>query len=375
MTRPLVPLYAASMGANPFLIGVVVAAHSLISLVLAVPAGSLTDFFGPKRMIIAGGFGMAASAALIGLIPGYASLIMGESLLGLSSLCIIVASQTFAGSVGPPSQRESNFGWFTTFASAGQLAGPLLGGLIADFWSFQLAFLAGGVFGLVASATAVLLPATKVRPQAQPLSGETWRIRRLMRNDGVKAAIVSSFGVLFAIGVRGAFFPLYMAGLGYTATAISVQLMARALASMVVRPFLPHIVRLSGGRFVVLVGSIAVAAVGLGITPFFASFWPLFFCSLLIGVGLGLCQPLSMVAVADNTSDEERGLAMGLRLTGNRLAQVTNPLIFGLIATLSGLLPAFIVSGVILLGTAGLLGRWRSVFTPRPEEPKMPQSA
>ena len=72
-----------------------------------------------------------------------------------------------------------------------------------------------------------------------------------------------------------------------------------------------------------------------------------------------------MLIVADNSGSQERGLAMGLRLMGNRLAQLVNPLLFGVITSLSGLGAAFVTGGSILLGSALALNHWRDRKGPR----------
>ncbi|HHW10194.1 MAG TPA: MFS transporter [Firmicutes bacterium] len=368
ITRPLVALYAASFGAGSVAVGLVVASHSFFPLLMAVPAGSLVDRFGERCLITWGSVGLAAASAIVGWGGGYISIITGECLAGLAHLAVVVAAQTYTGRIGSAENRETNFGWFTTFASAGQLFGPVIGGITADHWGYQAAFRLASLFSLAPLAIVMFMPKTRPRLEnagsgrSRSIFHNGAQLRHLIKKQGVQAGIVSSFGVLFAQGVRTAFFPLYMSGLGYSATIISMHTSARALASVVVRPFLPVIVKLAGARYIVLSGSILLSAAGIGTIPLFTGFWPLLLTSVMVGLGIGLCQPLSMIAVADAAGDHEKGLAMGLRLTGNRLAQVTNPLLFGFVTQAAGMGPAFVLAGFLLTGTALLLIRWRDAF-------------
>jgi len=362
LTRPLVALYADELGASHATVGAIVGSYAFLPMLLAVAAGSFTDRFGTKSMILFGILGMGCANLLVVVCPSLWMLVTTQAMAGLFHLCIVVACQTYASSTNTSEERQSNFGWFTTAASAGQLIGPLIGGGIADALSYRAAFAAGGLMCLPAAALSLLLRAEREK-QAPPgeVLPSVQQVKELLRIDGVKAAILSSFGVLFTMGLRSSFFPLYLGEEGFPVTAVGANLSIRALTSMLVRPFLPSFIRLSG-RFTVLVSSIALAALGLGLTPFMHTFFSLAVLAVCIGIGVGFCQPLSMLAVADNTGDDERGLAMGVRLTGNRLAQVTNPLMFGFVAQVTSIRSAFLLAGMLLFGTACLLLRWKYAF-------------
>jgi MFS family permease len=67
-----------------------------------------------------------------------------------------------------------------------------------------------------------------------------------------------------------------------------------------------------------------------------------------------------MATVSEGVPPEDRGIALGIRLTGNRLAQLVNPVFFGLLAQNLGFGPAFITGGVVLLLCALLILGWQS---------------
>lgn len=363
MTRPFVPLFASELGAGPFAVGVVAAAFAVLPLPLAVPAGALTDRVGPRAMCLAGSLAMALVTMGVGLFPSMAALIAGQALLGVAQLTVVVSLQTAVASAKGDAAREHWFGLYTASVSLGQLIGPLIGGYVADRTAFTTTFIVAGLAGLVTPALAWGMPKQGMETTGGTSGGRSIRaIRRLLRHKGIQAGIVTSFGAIFTLGLRQAFFPLYLQGLGYPATVIGSLLSAQALASVLVRPAMPRIIAWSGGRFPVLVGSLALLAIAMLITPFSTTPVPLALASILIGIGLGLCQPISMVTVADSVEPEIRGLAMGVRMTGNRLAQLTNPLFFGAVTAAIGLGPAFILSGALLCFTTGLILRMREAF-------------
>jgi MFS family permease len=69
---------------------------------------------------------------------------------------------------------------------------------------------------------------------------------------------------------------------------------------------------------------------------------------LLLGLGLGVGQPLTMSWLAELAPAGQRGRALSLRLTGNRLGQV-------LIPSTVGLLAAGVGSAGVLWATAAAL--------------------
>ncbi len=69
---------------------------------------------------------------------------------------------------------------------------------------------------------------------------------------------------------------------------------------------------------------------------------------VLLGLGLGVGQPLTMSWLAEMAPAGLRGRAMSLRLTGNRLGQV-------LIPSTVGFLAAGVGSAGVLYATAGAL--------------------
>jgi len=367
-SRPLVPLLAQELGAGAARVGAVVAAYAVIPLVLAVPAGALVDRLGSRRLFVAGACGIVLGLGAIGLKPSIPVLFGAQALAGLSELLVIVAGQTYATSLSTGREREQHLGWYTTMVSAGQLVGPLLGGVLADAVGYARSFLTASVLGLlpvlVGTRVRDLPWASRQEPEkgATSLTMEREALGRILRTGGVQLAVVTSFATLFTMGVRQGFYPIYVEGLGYSAGFVGAMLSLRALASMSVRPFMPRIVRLMRGRFPTVFASMLVSALAILITPWTRDPVSLAVASVAAGIGLGLVQPLSMLAVAETVPQSERGLALGVRLTGNRLAQGTSPVLYGLVAEVAGIEAAFVAGGLLLLAATGSLLLWRDTF-------------
>src|ERR1043166_6315173 len=82
-SKVLISLYAIELGASPFLIGVLFAMYSLLSVVLSVYAGRVSDRFGPRFPMLLGSLGLACALALPYLVPRLTGLFVSALLIGM----------------------------------------------------------------------------------------------------------------------------------------------------------------------------------------------------------------------------------------------------------------------------------------------------
>ena len=367
MIAPMVPLYSVSLGASPALVGLFVAAAFLFPLFLAVPAGALVDQHGTKKLMLLGTILLAGSPFLVTLLPGYASLALLQVIGGLGHLITIVAAQSFVAELGAGGDRERNFGWYTTFISIGQLLGPLLAGVLVEYRGFGSGF---AVAGVVAGLALLLM--TQLRDRSQSIQGRTsgsrsgfptpGQIVELASSPGIQVGLLVSSTIMIALIAHQSFLPAYLDLLRYPATVIGVVVSFRAFVTIIVRPWMPQIIALLRGRYMTLLIMTATAALGLCFLGYAINIWMILFVSGLIGIGQGIAQPLTMVTVVDNVDDTQRGIALGLRLSANRLMQVSSPVVLGLVGQAAGYGPLFLVGGLLTSVTVAILLVRRSTY-------------
>ncbi len=143
--------------------------------------------------------------------------------------------------------------------------------------------------------------------------------------------------------------PIYLLENAFSATSIGILLSLRALAAVAVRPMMPRIIRLLGGRARALVVMVVLVGLGVGAIGFTTSFVALAFLSLLAGIGTGVGMPLSIVTIASHVEPHERATALALRLTVNRGAQLVTPFLIGAAIGLLGYGASFLITGALLL--------------------------
>jgi len=349
MSGLLVPLMAVDLGASPAMIGVLLSVSGVGSLIAAVPAGVLVARMGTRRLIVGSCFLTGAACLYVYLSPSMASLFFGLTVFGIGWTVFAVAVQCHIGSIGGGGDASSNFGWYGTSVAVGQMIGPLLSGILIDTAGKGVAWLV--MAGIVTTAGAGLFFVIGPGVTAGQPTGSGGRapfaVTDLLGLATV-VGILSSFVTIFALGVRSSFFPVYLAGIGYSASLIGAIDSVRGLTSVATRASIGPALRLLGGRFPVLTLCHLILAAGIATIPFCSSIPLLVANAILIGIGFGIVTPVGQAIVFDSAPPENRAIAMGVRMTGNRMAQMASPLVFGFVIAGSSMSVAFLTSGILL---------------------------
>jgi len=374
-TRPMVSYRAIGLGAGPLEIGVVQSSFSIVPVLVAVALGRWIDRFGEGRFL-AMAMALIALGSGIGTLAGSLTVLaLANSIMGFGQVTNLVAGQAMIANRGPRDRREHRYGWYSTVASLGQLLGPAIGALLVGGSAgatlpATAPLLAGNpqapvfLFALVAASVAGLLalriPVGPRRPSSaeavEPtlgLAASTWEV---LRRPGMAAAMLVSITVISSVDVLVAYLPAYGELAGLSIETVGLLLSVRAAASLVSRLFMPQLIdRLGRGRLLAL--SMTLAGAGIVLLPVVASVPGLFGLMVLIGLGLGLGQPMTIAWVANRSPRHQRGLALGVRLTGNRAALLVVPTAMGVLAGAGGIAAIWLVLAAFLCGGAIVAAR------------------
>lgn len=359
-----VPLRALELGAGPSMVGLILSAPYLLPLVFAIPLGGIVTRVGPQKVSVVGAVGMVIGPWLTLMVPGFAGLVATQVTIGLAHLIMVIAAQSVVASLGRGRALERYFGWYTMCLSGGQLLGPLLAGRLIDTVEMGWVFATIGTIPSLAVISGLFLAGDARIGHAAPkaLLGYRAQATLLRDNIGVKMSIAVTVAVLFALGAHAAFLPVYLESLAMSATLIGALVSLRALCAMLIRPFMPSVIQRLGGRSKTMIASLAAVAMGLMWTGTTSHVVLLAMLAALVGLGSGISQPLSMVILAEHVPSEQRSSALGMRLMGNRGAQVLAPLLLGVIAELLGFTATFLAAGILLLAPLVIVLRLAPAF-------------
>lgn len=153
---PIMPLYVATLAhvdaeTSARWSSLALAAPALGILFLAPYVGQWCDRFGYRRMLMASLAVFVASMLLMAFSPSIHGFLLGRLLQGMSTLGVVLTA--FIGHAGGETSRGRALGLQESAIACGALIGPVLGGVMHDYWSIQPLLTASaivtGVVGLV----------------------------------------------------------------------------------------------------------------------------------------------------------------------------------------------------------------------------------
>ena len=346
---PFMPLLATRLGAGATTIGFIVGAFSLVAVFLSIPLGGLVDRFGVKRLLLFGVLCNIVNAIILLQTDTVAGLVMAQLIGGIAFLLHVVASQAYISRLPDAHRRETGFGWLSIGASAGQSVGPILGGLLVDYFDYQSAF---WVVLVLSSAGLILVGLKKTRESnptqisyspiqdARQAGSQLWDPKVLM-------ILIFTFAIVFAANLRASFLPVLLRAEGLTELTVGVLIAIFSVTSTTIRLVFGRLMD-TFSRTHILVSAMLAIMLAVGLIPSTASTTGFAILIAIFGLGFGLTQPMSMVMMADLTDPNHSGLSMGLRLTVIMVAGLLSPVCLGFIVETIGLAPAFYTAAMVV---------------------------
>lgn len=366
LVRPVSSYRLLAIGADATAVGLVAAAFALPAMMLALPLGRWTDGAEvPGRVLVLGSASAALAALMLSRSGSVVELGLWTGLLGIGHLLVVVGAQSLVAADDSGADGGlAAFGWLTLAAALGQTAGPLLGGYLSeasgstptsDSTAFALSTAAViGVLGVPVSLAALRVP-RRPRDHERVVAG-AGSARTLLRIAGVPTALLASFGAKGSVDLLSAFLPLLGTQIGLPPRTVGVLLGVSAASSIVARIAMPALVRRT--RPVrLLAATTAASAVCILAVPLGRDAFLLGVLLAALGFLLALAQTVTMVWVVALVPAANSGAALGLRLAGNRVGQVSVPGVAGLLAGPAGVPAMFYVLAATLGAIACVIVR------------------
>jgi MFS family permease len=162
---PVMPVYAHRLGLSGFQEGMVLAATGLASLAVSVPAGTLADRFGARRITLAAGVLMAAAMLAQALAGSFGLLLAARLTFGVGYGVVWTAGLCWlAGAAGGPPA----LGGSIASAGVGGVAGPAASGALTQHLGLAVPLLAAAAgFAVITAGLAVLrVPPVPAAPRS-----------------------------------------------------------------------------------------------------------------------------------------------------------------------------------------------------------------
>ncbi|ROZ66530.1 MFS transporter [Ramlibacter sp. WS9] len=344
--RMAAPLLALRQGHSEAAVGVLLALFALTQVFLALPAGRFADRYGLKRPM---GFSVIAAVVGAGIavaFPVFPVLCVAALLTGGATGAASIALQRHVGRAAQnTTELKQVFSWLAIGPAVSNFVGPFAAGLMIDHAGFRAAFLLLALLPLVAwlwVRKTVELPPV-IRPEGTS-HGTAWN---LLREPMFRRLLLVNWLLSSCWDVHTFVVPVLGHERGLSASVIGAILGAFAVAAALVRLALPMIAA-HLREWAVVAGSMAATAVLFAVYPFLHSPLAMGACSVLLGIALGVVQPMIMSTLHQITPEARHGEAVALRIMAINAASVAMPMLFGVAGAVIGISGVFWAVGLLV---------------------------
>ncbi|MDO9404664.1 MAG: MFS transporter [Polaromonas sp.] len=361
-TRLAAPLLALREGYSAAAVGVLLALFALSQVFLALPAGRFADRHGLKRPIRYSVFAALVGAGAAVAFPVFGVLCFAALMTGAATGTAVISIQRHVGrAVNGALQLKQVFGWLSIGPAVSNFIGPFAAGLLIDHagptagstTGYRAAFLLMAVLPLV--CWFLLRRTQELPPVIAPKDDKHHSAFELLREPTFRRLMLVNWFLSSCWDVHTFVVPVLGFERGVSASVIGTILGAFAIAAALIRVALPLIAQ-HLKEWAVLAGAMLATAVLFGVYPLMYSALGMGICSVLLGLALGMVQPMIMSLLHQITPEARHGEALGLRLMAINASSVAMPMLFGTAGALIGISGVFWVTGVVV--GAGARAAW-----------------
>ena len=362
-TRMAAPLLALREGYSPAAVGVLLALFAITQIFLALPSGRYADRHGLKRPV---GFGVIAAVIGAGAavaFPVFPVLCLAALLTGGATGSSVIALQRHVGRAASGAlELRKVFGWLSIGPALANFIGPFSAGLLIDHFGpnpgslpgYRAAFL---VLALLPLLGWWLLRGVQELPPIIAAPGslvpKAWD---LMSSPDFRRLMLVNWLLSSCWDVHTFVVPVLGFERGIPASVIGTILGAFAIAAASVRVMLPLIANRTR-EWALLCAAMLITALLFGLYPLMSNAWGMGICSVLLGLALGLVQPMVMSLLHQLTPDARHGEALGLRMMAINASSVVMPVLFGTAGAVIGIAGVFWFAGAAV--GSGARAAWR----------------
>jgi MFS family permease len=333
--RLAAPLEALRQGRSVFVVGMLIALFAVAAMLMSLWAGRWADRVGyhrPVRLaavltVVAGAIASAST-----FLPGdaaFAALCAAAALAGAGANMGSITIQRSAGLLSrDATERVRTFSWLGMAPSFANVIGPVMAGFVIDAAGFRSAYALLAVLPLAGWLVARRVPEVggRHRSTADVNGASAWRL--LNDTPGLRRLLVVNWLLSSCWDVHTFAVPILGHQRGFSASTIGLVLGAFTMSVTLVRFVLPvfaHRIREVPTLRMAMLGTALVFAA----YPFAYAPWAMGACAILLGVTLGVVQPMIMSSLHQMAPEHRHGEAIALRSMAINAAGALMPLMFG----------------------------------------------
>ncbi len=354
MILPLLPLYAQTYGASPFMIGLLAIAYSAGQLIFNPIWGAVSDKVGRRPVLLFSLLGASFFYALLGWAPTLLWLFVARIGAGICA-ANISAAMAYIADITTKENRTKGMGMIGAAFAIGFIIGPAIGGFLSKFgYSYP-------GYGAAAMSLCALTVAFFKLPESLKKQNATSKISfsyseflspiiANLRKPKISRPVFTYFLVILSFSCMQITLPLFTAGVFNYDVQQNGYIFA--FVGIVAVIFQGGLIGKLSQRFGE--GRLAIVGIGFGLLgvvflPFANTLAFLLLLMTLQGIGAGLNNPSLTGLISLAAEDNEQGTVLGTSRSVTTLARIIGPLWGGWAYGFLGMKLTYFSAGAVLL--------------------------
>ena len=347
------PSYSKETGAGLIVIGFLIALYDLAEIFIK-PFGALLSKKIGEWAVLRIGLALFILASGLYLLLPPQWLILVRLLQGAGAAFFSVMSMTLL--IRYFMERKGTvLGIYGAFKNAGYVLAPTIGGFFVYYHGFQSIFgLCSGIGLLVIILTYVIRPHLHAANASLVIkkNKKSPALKDLL--DSVKSRrtlpifLIMFFNMIFMAAFFG-FLPILLSSKGLDPLQAGFVLALNAAVYLAVQPFAGRLSDSLGRKKVITLG-LALCTLCISFIPFLPN--PFYIgAACLMAMGIGCVAPLGEAFIGDVSEEDALALNLGIAGSYKELGEMTGPLTMGFVGQALGLQWAFLMVGIVGIGS------------------------
>ncbi|NEO46734.1 MAG: MFS transporter [Moorea sp. SIO4A3] len=357
---PLLPIFAATLGATGAFLGLIVSVSTVTGMVLKPLIGILSDRWGRRVWLLLGTAFFAVMPFLYQFIQTPKQLLAIRLMHGIATAIYgpvtvaFVAEQTHR-------RRAERLGWFSMARSGGYILGPAIAGALLLVMEPVQVFTIIGLLSSVVFIPVLLLPEV-VPSRKKHRPSFLHQIQESLKAGGRTPAVWLSGGLnatmFIALYAIKAFLPVQALELGMNVALVGLFFSVQEGVHMILRPWGGHLGDYRGYLTAIALG-MALLGITLSLLALPQTGLTLLSLAGLMGVAQALVFPSSVALVVTQISPQYLGAGIGLVGTLDNFGKVIGPVLGGLLIQRFEFGQSIQMLGFMVLLAAALVWTWK----------------
>ena len=363
---PLLPSFSVNvLHINEFTIGLIAGIYSLMQFLFTPVWGYLSDRYGRKPILVMSLIGSVVSNLLLafvfsGIILSASILILARAFAGIFA-ANISAAQAVISDVTSHEERTKGIGMISAAFALGFVFGPSIGGVLSQHFGYSFPVYISAALSLIAALLCIIIFKETLSKEIQlknRLSKRRYNpfnmrifLTALSNKSYGKYMIIFFVAVFSFSNIFGTFqlFAERKEGLNMNQAEIGYIFSFMGVMGALVQIFLLKIINKKIGEENTLILGSFIAIFGLGLIGYSTNLIFLLFVIVILSVGNGLNNTVSISMLSQSVGKEEQGTILGINQSLGSLARFLGPVWGGFVYQFLGYKYPFITGGLFML--------------------------